>query len=182
MAQSGMRRSEYIQMKAFARIDGALLSAAWTASFACYIAGLVNPLLMMAGTAIGIGSLPYAGMRVRRFRDNVRDGELSFGRAYGYSTLMFFHAALLFAVAQFVYFQFIDHGFVLNTVTQMADTLKADPAMNVPGFGKMLDDSLRQMAVTRPIDYAMSYFTLNVMMGLVVGLPIAGLVRKAKAQ
>ena len=39
-----MTPAEYIQLKAFARQDGALLFLLWIASFACYIIGISSPL------------------------------------------------------------------------------------------------------------------------------------------
>ena len=37
-----MTAEEYIQLKAFARIDGALLSVMWIASFALYVIGMTK--------------------------------------------------------------------------------------------------------------------------------------------
>ena len=114
-----MTPQEYTQLKAFARIDGALLSAIWIASFAAYITGLGNSLLMMIGMAMAVGSLIFAAGRTRRFRDKALNGTISFGRAYVYVILMFFYAAILFAVAQFVYFQFIDNGYLIGKIIEM---------------------------------------------------------------
>ena len=43
-----MTPQEYVQLKAFARQDGALLSLLWIGALVCYIQGLTNPLLGMA--------------------------------------------------------------------------------------------------------------------------------------
>ena len=43
-----MTPEEYIQLKAFARQDGAMLSLLWIGSFACYIKGLSSPTLAFA--------------------------------------------------------------------------------------------------------------------------------------
>ena len=40
-----MTPEEYVQLKAFARIDGALLFLLWIGSFALYIKGMENPIL-----------------------------------------------------------------------------------------------------------------------------------------
>lgn len=171
---------EYMQLKAFARIDGALLSVMWIASFACYIAGLSAPLLMMCGMMLAVCSPLFAAVRLRKFRDGVRDGVISFRRGYAYTILVFFYAALLFAIAQFAYFQFIDEGYLVSRVMEMMDTVENRQVIQAYGMGDVLDGSLRQMAQTRPIDYALSYLTVNIVLGFVLGLPIAAVMKKAR--
>ena len=48
---------EYVQLRAFARQDGALLSLLWIGSFACYIQGLTYPSL---GTGCAISAIMRA--------------------------------------------------------------------------------------------------------------------------
>ena len=101
------RYEEFEQLHAFARVDGVLIAGLWILSFACFIGNFVNPLFAMGALGFGAFSLVFATLRVKRFRDEVRDGFISFRRALGYSMLQYLHAALLFAAAQFIYFQFI---------------------------------------------------------------------------
>ena len=96
-----MTAEEYIQLKAFARIDGALLSVMWIASFALYVIGMTKPMMMIGGIIIAVSSPVFTASRVRKFRGIARYGIISFGRAYIYSILTFFYASLLFAIAQF---------------------------------------------------------------------------------
>lgn len=44
-------REEYEQLKAFARIDGALVGALWIVSFACFIGGFAVPTLGVASSS-----------------------------------------------------------------------------------------------------------------------------------
>lgn len=175
-----MAPEEYIQLKAFARIDGALLSVIWIASFACYIIGLSNPMMMTGGLIIAVCSPFFAAMRLRKFRDGVREGNISFRRGYVYIILMFFYSALLFAIAQFLYFQFLDGGYLISQVKEMMDTDLNRQVIQTYGLSEALNDSLRQMAETRPIDYALNYLTLNIILGIVLGLPIAAVMKKSR--
>lgn len=174
-----MVQEEYIQLKAFARIDGALLAAVWVASFACYIFGMSVPMLMMCGMLIAVGSPFFAAIRLRKFRDVARDGVISFRRGYAYTILEFFYAALLFAIAQFVYFQFLDNGYLISRLVEMMNTEQTQQIIQAYGMGDMLEESLGQMAETRPIDYALNYLTLNIIAGVILGLPIAAVMRKS---
>lgn len=161
-------------------MDGALLAVMWIASFACYVAGTANPMLMMGGMLIAVCSPFFAALRLRRFRDGARDGTISFGSGYAYTILVFFYAALLFAIAQFAYFQFIDNGYLMNQLVEMMNTAQNQQVIEAYGLKETLDESLRLMAEIRPIDYALNYLTLNVMLGMVLGLPIAAVMKRIR--
>lgn len=172
-----MTPAEYTQLKAFARIDGALMAAIWTCSFACYIAGTAAPMLMICGMGLAIGSLFFAYMRLRNFRDTALSGSISFGRAYSYTLLIFFYSSILFAVAQFVYFRFIDNGYIVSTMTEMMNAEPNSQLIEAYGLTDSINESLKLMNSTRPIDYALNYLTLNIMLGMIAGLPFAALTR-----
>lgn len=177
-----MTPAEYIQLKAFARIDGALLAVMWIASFACYVVGTASPMLMLGGMLIAVCSPLFAASRLRKFRDGAREGIISFGRGYAYTILVFFYAALLFAIAQFVYFQFIDNGYLMSRMTEMMNSAQNQQVIQAYGLKETLDESLKLMAETRPIDYALNYLTLNIMLGMVLGLPIAAVMKRVRSQ
>lgn len=168
-----MTPAEYAQLKAFARIDGALLAVAWVVSFACYVRGLASSVLLALGMVIAVWSLFFVTQRTRRFRDEARDGMISFGRAYGYVVLTFFYAAMLFAIAQYIYFAYIDNGWIAAQVAATLSNSENAALLAAYGLDSALEESLAQMAATRPIDYALNYLTVNIMVGMVVGLPIA---------
>ena len=173
-----MTAEEYIQLKAFARIDGALLSVMWIASFALYVIGMTKPMMMIGGIIIAVSSPVFTASRVRKFRGIARYGIISFGRAYIYSILTFFYASLLFAIAQFVYFQFIDGGYIISQITEMMSQEPNRQVIQAYGMTDTINERLSIMTKTRPIDYAVNYLTLNIMLGMVLGLPIPALTKK----
>ena len=75
-------------MQAFARIDGLWLAVFWTVSFVCFVGSFTYPALATSVLLIGAVSLVFAAMRVRRYRDEVREGVLSFRRGFLYSMLI----------------------------------------------------------------------------------------------
>lgn len=171
---------EMEQLQAFARIDGALIAGLWTLSFACFIGNFYAPLLGIFAFAIGAFSLVFAAMRLRKFRDEVRDGFISFRRALAYGIMQYLNASLLFAVAQFLYFQFIDHGFMMTKYTAVMQNPEFMEMMRT--WGLTSDDVslvMNNMAALRPIDVALQFFTTNVFMGLFVSVPVAILMRRS---
>lgn len=171
-------REEYEQLKAFARIDGAIVGCLWILSFAFFIGEFYNPLLGFVSLAVGVFSLVFAAMRLRRFRDNVLEGVISFRRAMLYSMLTYFYAALLMAAAQFVYFQFIDHGFMLSQYAEITNTDEFKTLLNAYGVKpEEMQLAIDNISALRPIDIAMQFLTTNIILGLVMSLPIATMLK-----
>ena len=51
-----MTTQEYIQLRAFARVDGTYVGILWIASFACYLGGLSSPMLGLVGGILAVVS------------------------------------------------------------------------------------------------------------------------------
>ena len=116
-----MTALEYIQLKAYARQDGFFLALLWIASFVFYIMGLTNQMLGMAAIMLAVATPFFVAGRLRRFRDDGREGVISFRRGYAYTILVFFYGAVLLAVAQFLYFAYFDNGYLFGDIFEFAD-------------------------------------------------------------
>ena len=154
-----MTPQEYVQLKAFARQDGALLSLLWIGALVCYIQGLTNPLLGMAALVLIVISPFYAANRLRHFRDYAREGVISFGRGYAYTVLTFFYAGLLLALALYVYFAFIDKGYLLGHFTSVVSSEEGRQVLKMYGMAEQqVKDGLQELAQMRPIDYGRAFY------------------------
>ena len=85
---------EYIQLKAFARQDGALLALLWVFTSVLYIIGMTNQMIGLAATMLICYTPFFVGGRLRNFRDYGREGLISFRRGYAYTVLVFFYAGV----------------------------------------------------------------------------------------
>ena len=173
-----MTPAEYVQLKAFARQDGALLSLLWIGALICYVNGLTNPLMAMTSFLLLVASPIYAITRLRHFRDKVREGVISFLRAYAYMILIFFYAGLLLAVALYIYFAFIDKGYLLEAYTQMFNSEEGQQMLNAWGMEEQMKIGLSQLAAMRPIDYGLNMLTVSIMLGCLIGLPVAAIMQR----
>ena len=117
-----MTAPEYVQLKAYARQDGFFLALLWIASFASYIMGLSNQILAMAAILMAVMSPFFVANRLKKFRDEGREGVISFGRSYAYTIFVFFYGAVLLAVAQYLYFAYLDNGYLVNSFARMMNT------------------------------------------------------------
>lgn len=172
-------REEYEQLKAFARIDGALVGLFWIISFACFIGEFTYPVLGIVSFIAGVSSIVFAAMRLRTFRDNILEGIISFRRALCYSCFTYFYAALLMAAAQFVYFQFIDNGFLIGQYTAiMSKPDIAEMMGKIYGITpKDMEIAMNTIAALRPIEVALQFLTTNIIIGITVSIPMAAMVK-----
>ena len=173
-----MTPEEYKQLKAFARQDGALLSLLWIGAMICYIQGLSSPILGMIAMLLIVASPFYAANRLRKFRDEAREGIISFMRAYGYTILTYFYGGLLLAVAIFAYFQFMDNGYLLGKLTDALSTEQGQQVVKAYGMADEISQSLEELAKMRPIDYALNMLTVIISTGFILGLPTAALMKR----
>ncbi|MBQ8988830.1 MAG: DUF4199 domain-containing protein [Prevotella sp.] len=167
-----MTAPEYIQLKAYARQDGFFLALLWIASFACYIMGITNGMLGMVAMMLAVMTPFFVAGRLRRFRDEGRDGVISFRRSYAYTIFVFFYGAVLLAVAQFLYFAYLDNGYLMSTFSKIVSSAEGKALLQQYGMTQMVDESLTEMASIRPIDYALNILTVNIIVGFVLGIPI----------
>lgn len=171
-----------MQMRAFARLDGLKMGLLWTASFACYVLGLSQPGMGLLAFGIALFTPVYAALRLRRFRDNALEGAITFGRAWGYTLLLFFYACIIFAITQFVYFQWMDKGYFVQALTQMMTAGDSATALRQLGMTQMIDESIHTLQQMRPIDLALNIMTSNMLICFVVSLPVAAIMKRDRLQ
>ena len=171
---------EYVQLKAFARQDGALLALLWIATFLLYIIGVSNQLLGLAAFFLMCYTpFFFVGERLGKFRDYGREGVISFRRGYAYTVFVFFYGGVLFAIAQYLYFAYVDHGFLLSQFSKMVTSSEMQQVLKQYGMTQMMDESLQEMANTRPIDFALNMLTINISLGFVMGLPLGLIMQRS---
>ena len=115
----------------------------------------------------------FVGERLGKFRDYGREGLISFRRGYAYTVFVFFYGGVLFAIAQYLYFAFMDNGYLLSQFSKMVSSEEAQQMLQQYGMTEMMNDSLKEMADIRPIDYALNMLTINISLGFVLGVPIS---------
>lgn len=162
-----------IQLKAFARQDGALLSLLWIASFA----GMMYMPQSAVGNLLALATPIVVGWRLCKFRDDALDGVISLRRGYAYAFYVFFYASLVFALAQYLYFAFLDGG---RFSTMLSDALRVvTPIYEQQGMSKAeIDQGMGLVMSLGPLHWTFVFMVQNILVGLVLGLPIGAVCRK----
>lgn len=167
-------RESYIHTRAFARIDGGKLGLFWIASFALFVLNFNYPLCGMLWMLTMIATPFLIGIMTRRHAVNQLNGKISYRRAYAYSFLTTFYAGLILAIAQWLYFQFMDNGFVINHYVSIIGSKDVNNALTSMGY-KMddINEMVEMLKSLRPIDISLQILWSNIVAGLILSLTTA---------
>ncbi len=171
-----MSIEEYRQLRAYARYDGIYLGVIWVASFACLIGMSAFPQLSMLSMAIALTTPFFVGMQLKKYRDEGLDGRLTFSRGLLYCFRVFLNAALLFAVAQWAYMQFIDNGRLAGMLQSIF--IQDDAQVILKQAGIKAEELVAAFADVSPLQFALTYLVENVAIGVFLSLPIAAVMKK----
>lgn len=174
--------NEFVQLKAFARQDGTFLGLIWIVSFACYVGEFHYSPLGMLAMILAVISPFFVIMRLKKFRDNVRNGVISFRRALWYCIFSFLYASLLFAIIQYLYFAFIDKGFLVQQYEAMMSTSEAKQVMNIYKIANEMEDGISAFARLTPIEKALNFLTMNLTVGAILSFPIAAIMKSKNTE
>lgn len=149
-------------MQRYAMLFGTYMGGFWILKFILFPVGLMG--------------YYYA----RMYRNQVCGGGISFLHAWIFTVFMYMFAALLAAVAHYIYFRFIDHGYVINTCETMVDTLAQS---NMPGMDSYIatyQEALETALLLSPIDITLQMISSNVFWGSILAFPTALFVMRRK--
>lgn len=159
-----------VQLKAFARQDGAILWLLWTASFV----GLIIDPAASWGSLFAFLTPFIVGWRLIKFRDEALDGAISFRRGYAYCWYVFFYGALLFAIEQYLYFCYLDNGTFATLLMQTSKTL--EEVYKAEGLGiAEIKEAMDMMSKLKPIQFSFLFLMQNILTGTILSLPIAAI-------
>ena len=105
-----------------------------------------------------------------------------FGHAWIFTVFMYMFAALLTAVAHYIYFRFIDHGFVINAYESQIDILNKSGVPDIEAYTNMFQETLETVKSLTPIDITMQLVSWNVFCGSLLALPTALFVMRRKKE
>ena len=161
------------QTKAFARQDGAILGAVWIASFICTMLSANSSMQMLGLVAnLLLISIPFVmAKRLKIFRDEVREGHISFMSGSFYCFQTFFYATLLLTIVQYLWFRFMDMGPFMSQ-------LQANYQMIAQAYQLTANETkevLNAIFMMKPIAWAAMFMITDIIAGIILS-PIIGAV------
>ena len=159
-------------MQKFAMHFGTYMGVFWILKFALFPLGFKIPFLMILFFCLTL-AVPFMGyFYVRSYRDKICHGAISFGHACIFTIFMYVFASLLASVAHYVYFAFIDNGYVLEAYTNMVNQLfELNPTMT--DEKEMITTALDELRLLNPISITLQLLSSDVMFCTILSIPTA---------
>ncbi|WP_294614959.1 DUF4199 domain-containing protein [uncultured Bacteroides sp.] len=160
-------------LQRYAMLFGTYLGGFWILKFILFPLGLTVPFLLFlfGGLTLCVPFMAY--YYVRMYRNHVCGGVISFLHAWIFTVFMYMFAALLTAVAHYIYFRFIDQGFVLDTYEGLLNNFEANILPGMEVYIDQLKDALSVMRSLSPIEITMQLMSQNVFYGSLLAIPTA---------
>ena len=143
-------------LQKYAMHFGTYVGIYWILKFILFPLGFHIPFLSLLFVILTL-AVPFIGYHyVKMYRDKICGGSIQFSHAVLFTIFMYMFASLLVAVVHYIYFQFIDHGFIVNSYIQLWDELM----INTPALAENKD------IIKETIDTARSLTSINITMQL----------------
>ena len=117
-------------LQKYAMHFGTYMGMYWILKFILFPLGFTIPFLLFLFMCLTL-AVPFLGYHyAKMYRNKICGGTIGFAHACLFTLFMYMFASLLVAVAHYIYFQFIDHGFIINSYIQLWDELMTNtPAL-----------------------------------------------------
>ena len=161
-----------------ARRLGTFLGIYWILKFILFPIGLSVPFIQLLFIVLTL-AVPFIGYRmVKSYRETACQGIISYYQAFTFLLLMYFYASLLVSVAHYVYFQFIDHGFVIETYQHMIESFANLGDSSLKASTDQLKQNVNVFSELTSLEITFQLLMNNLMWGFLFALPTAGFVMK----
>ena len=115
---------------------GTYMGIYWILKFILFPLGFHIPFSFTIVRNPDVGSSFIGYHYVKMYRDKICGGSIQFLMRFSFTILMYMFASLLAAVAHYVYFQFIDQGFIIETYRTQ---LESNSRQEYKGYRKSTD-------------------------------------------
>ncbi len=109
-------------------------------------------------------------------RENVMNGAISYGSALWYNMQLFMYGAMISALVRYVFYSYIKPDFLQNQLNETLMALQGTPMAEMIS-GEVYQQTVEMMT---PLNMALQSIWLNLILGLLLGLVMAGVVKKAE--
>lgn len=150
----------------------------WAFKFMLFPIGLRIPFLQLLFIVLTAG-VPLIGYAfAKRFRMQHCNNAIGFGRAFQFTASMYLFASMFVAVAHYIYFRYIDGGFVFDTYQGLITQLKATAGSELMPTVEQLQDAFDLLAGLTPLEMTFNLVSNNLFWGMLIALPTALLVMR----
>lgn len=165
-------------LQKYAMHFGTYMGIYWVLKFILFPLGLTIPFLLFLFIGLTLG-VPFMGYHYgRMYRNKICGGYISFLQAWIFTVFMYMFAALLAAVAHYVYFRYIDNGFVADTYLRILNEATKTQLPGMEPYMEQFKNMIDLISSLTPIDITLQLLSQNVFYGALLAIPTALFVMK----
>lgn len=155
----------------------------WAFKFMLFPLGLRIPFLQLLFIALTLG-VPFLGyIFAKKFREDCCGGTITFLPAFLFTTLMYMFASLFVAVAHYIYFRYIDGGFVFDVYRSVLEQIKPSAEAELVPSLEQFKEVIDLLSGLTPLEMTFQLISQNMFYGMLMAVPTAWIVmRKKKKQ
>jgi len=162
----------------YAMLLGTYMGIYWILKFCLVPFAVTNFFAMMLFIGLTI-CVPFMGYYYTRlYRDKVLGGYINFVHAMLFTCSLYIFASLLTAMAHYIYFEFLDNGYIINTYTNSLNTLQAENIPGTEGYLQQIREALNLLSSMSAIDLAIQLLSNNIFYGILLSVVTALIVKK----
>ncbi len=177
-----MTQNQSISLQQTAMYFGTLMGLFWIIKFTFLPLGFTIPLLQLLFVLLTF-FVPILGyLYARKFRNRYCGGSITFSRAFAFTVLMYLFAALLAAVAHYIYFRYIDNGFLIDSYIGQLEAMKPTATEELKESIDQFIEGFSLISSLSPIQLTFQLISQNFLYGTLLALPTALLVMRRKRQ
>jgi hypothetical protein len=175
-----MTNNNKISLQKYAMQFGTYMGIYWIAKFILFPLGFTYQFLFFLFIGLTL-AVPFMGYHyARMFRDKVCGGEIKFSQAWVFMVFMYLFAALLTAMAHYIYFRYLDNGYIVNKYAEILDSTLSADISGLEGYVAQVKEGIELVRSMTPIEITMQLMSLNVFYCAVLALITAPFVRRTK--
>lgn len=138
-----MTKIDYKVFQQYASLYGLGVGVIWLLAFYFSIYGIGTPGLGLLGDVCVVAGPVAAFYWAKKYRNNVLAGSITFGNALYFFFSVYVYAVIILAAGQFIYFSYLDQGFLYNTYKEI---------LAQPAYQQMLHSMMNQEQVNTTLD------------------------------
>lgn len=169
-------------LQKYAMRFGTFMGIFWIGKFFLFPLGLEIAILQYVFIALCI-YVPFLGYRfAKKYRDDVCCGEISFVHAWVFVTFMYLFASLFTSVGHYIYFQFIDYGYIANTYLLILQESSKVGAPEWKEIIKQMNEAVSVFSSLSPIQIVMHLLSQNMLYCSIISIPTALILKREFAK
>lgn len=158
-------------LQRYAMLYGTYMGLYWIAKFILFPLGMSSSFLLLVFLGLTL-YVPFLGFRyTKSYRDNVLKGSISFLQAWAFNLLLYVFAAILVSMAHYIYFRFIDHGYIITTYEALLEEVNG--ISGTESYLNQLKANLELIKSMSPLNITFQLISQNIFYGSLLALPTA---------